>query len=190
MLPTISQIAMALHGVWLIACRKPISEVHFDISKEGFWKSLFAAVLVLPANILITFFSRISLSETDYGLHQALQDLLIYSITWLVYPLLIINGCIFFDKRERALAYLVPYNWASVTLGHILAAVTIASGHASDSSSLMLFLLTIVYAVAIFLFFEVARQGLKISKLAAIGVVTFDFILSIFLMSMLESLKL
>ena len=105
-------------------------------------------------------------------------------------PLLIINGCIFFDKRERALAYLVPYNWASVPLGYILAAVTIASGHASNSSSLMSFLLTIVYAVAIFLFFEVARQGLKISKLAAIGVVTFDFILSIFLMSMLESLKL
>ena len=85
MLPTISQIAMALHGVWLIACRKPISEVHFDISKEGFWNSLFAAVLVLPANILITFFSRISLSETDYGLHQALQDLLIYSITSVSY---------------------------------------------------------------------------------------------------------
>jgi hypothetical protein len=54
----------------------------------------------------------------------------------------------------------------------------------------MSFLLTIVYAAAIFLFFEVARQGLKISKLAAIGVVTFDFILSIFLMSALESLKL
>ena len=103
---------------------------------------------------------------------------------------MIINGCIFFDKRERALAYLVPYNWASVPLGYILAAVTIASGHASNSSSLMSFLLTIVYAVAIFLFFEVARQGLKISKLAAIGVVTFDFILSIFLMPMLESLKL
>ena len=190
MLPTISQIAMALHGVWLIACRKPIPQVHFDLSTEGFWKSLFAAVLVLPANILITFISSISLSETDYGLHQALQDLLIYSITWLVYPLLIINGCIFFDKYERALAYLVPYNWASVPLGYIFAAVTIAGGYASNVSLLMSFLLTIVYAVAIFLFFEVARQGLKISKLAAIGVVTADFILSISLMSVLEGLKL
>ena len=190
MLPTIPQIAMALHGVWLIACRKPTWEVHFDVSTEGFWKSLFAAVLVLPANILITFISSISLSETDYGLHQALQDLLIYSITWLVYPVLIINGCIFFDKYERALTYLVPYNWASVPLGYIVAAVTIVSGYISNTSSLTSFLLTIVYAVAIFLFFEVARQGLKISKLAAIGVVTFDFVLSISLMAMLESLKL
>ena len=190
MLPTTSQIVMALHGVWLIACRKPIPEAHFDVSTRGFWKSLFAAVLVLPANILITFISSISLSETDYGLPQALQDILIYSITWLVYPLLIINGCIFFDKHERALAYLVPYNWASVPLGYILAAVTLAGGYVSNATPLMSFLLTIVYAVAIFLFFEVARQGLKISKLAAIGVVTFDFILSISLMSVLESLKL
>ena len=99
-------------------------------------------------------------------------------------------GAFFFNKYERALAYLVPYNWASVPLGYILAAVTIAGGYASNVSSLMSFLLTIVYAVAIFLFFEVARQGLKISKLAAIGVVTADFILSISLMSVLESLKL
>ena len=100
-----------------------------------------------------------------------------------------INVCIFTDKYERALAYLVPYNWASVPLGYMVAAATVASGHIVNTSPLGPFLLTIVYAAAIFLFFEVARQGLKISKLAAVGVVVFDFIFSIFLMAVLESLK-
>ena len=189
MLPTISQIAMALHGVWLIACRKPISKVHFDVSVEGFWKSLFAAALVLPANMIITYLTVIRLPEVDYDLYRATQDLLIYSVTWLLYPLLVINVCIFLDKYERALVYLVPYNWASVPLGYMFAAATVASGHIFNTSPLGSFLLTIVYAAAIFLFFEVGRQGLKISKLAAVGVVLFDFIYSIFLMSVLESLK-
>ena len=189
MLPTTSQIVMALHGVWLIACRKPVSKVHFDVSVEGFWKSLFAAVLVLPANVIISFLTVIRSPEVDYDLYQATQDLLIYSITWLLYPLFVINVCIFIDKSERALAYLVPYNWASVPLGYMFASATVASGHIFNTSPLGSFLLTIVYAAAIFLFFEVARQGLKISKLAAIGVVVFDFIFSIFLMSVLEGLK-
>ena len=51
------------------------------------------------------------------------------------------------------------------------------------------FLLTAVYAVAICLFFEIARQGLKVSRLNAVGVVVFDFIFSISLMSILGSIK-
>jgi hypothetical protein len=71
----------------------------------------------------------------------------------------------------------------------MFASATVASSHIFNTSPLGPFLLTIVYAAAIFLFFEVARQGLKISKLAAVGVVVFDFIFSIFLMSVLEGLK-
>ena len=43
--------------------------------------------------------------------------------------------------------------------------------------------------VTIFLFFEIARRQLEISRLAAVGVVAFDFLFSIALISALGSIR-
>ena len=50
MLPTPSEILKALYGVYLLARRHPDAPAMFDCSVDGFWRSLFAAVLVLPAH--------------------------------------------------------------------------------------------------------------------------------------------
>ena len=50
-------------------------------------------------------------------------------------------------------------------------------------------LLFVAYVVAIFLFFEIARRRLEISRLAAVGVVAFDFLFSIALISALGSIR-
>ena len=84
---------------------------------------------------------------------------------------------------------LITYNWASVPLGYMFAVATVLNNFLSMVPFLGIFLLTTVYAVAICLFFEIARQGLKVSRLSAIGVVVFDFIFSISLMSVLGSIK-
>ena len=189
MFPTASYAFRALYGVWLIACRRTESVSYFDISVDGFWKSFLAALLVLPANVIITFVGLYAISETNYGIFAALRDLLIYGITWLLYPLLVLNFFAFLGSKDRALAYLIPYNWASVPLGYMFAVATVLNNFLSMVPFLGIFLLTTVYAVAICLFFEIARQGLKVSRLSAIGVVVFDFIFSISLMSILGSIK-
>ena len=184
-----SYVFRALYGVWLIACRRTESASYFDISIDGFWKSFLAAFLVLPANVIIMFVGLYAISENNYGVFAALRDLLIYSITWLLYPLLVINFFAFLGSKDRALGYLIPYNWASVPLGYMFAVATVVNDFLSIVPFLGVFLLTAVYAVAICLFFEIARQGLRVSRLNAVGVVVFDFIFSISLMSILGSIK-
>jgi len=189
MLPTLSEVLKAFYGVWLIACRHPDGETNFDISVCGFWRSFFAGILVLPANILIITVGVFNLPEVNYNAYDAVRDLLIYSITWLMYPVLVINFSTLIGRREKVLNYLVPYNWASVPIGYLFAIVTLLGNSTNVISSISPFIISVVYGIALFLFFEIARQQLKISRWAAVGVVTFDFIFSVSLMSVLGSIK-
>ncbi|MDA1310862.1 MAG: hypothetical protein O2985_14805 [Proteobacteria bacterium] len=126
MLPTFSEILKSLYGVYLLARRHPDAPAMFDCSVDGFWRSLFAAVLVLPAHILITVRTLMAVSPVDYGVEDGVTDLLIYIIAWLAYPALMVPITKVLGRGERVLDYMVPYNWASVPIGYLFGAIALA----------------------------------------------------------------
>jgi hypothetical protein len=71
----------------------------------------------------------------------------------------------------------------------LFAIATLLGNSTNIISSISPFIISVVYGIALFLFFEIARQQLKISRWAAMGVVIFDFIFSVSLMSVLGSIK-
>ena len=166
----VSDVTKAIFGIWLIAKNQPGADKFFDISVEGFWRSFVAAILVLPANIIITALGILAAGEVSYSIIDGLRDLLIYIINWLFYPLIVISACRYLNAHEKALKYIIPYNWASIPAGYFFAFATLV-GRSLEGSSFGAGLLFVAYVVAIFLFFEIARRQLEISRLAAVGVV-------------------
>ena len=114
--------------------------------------------------------------------------ILIYIINWLFYPLIVISACGYLNAHDKALKYIIPYNWASIPAGYFFAFATLV-GRSLEGSSFGAGLLFIAYVVTIFLFFEIARRQLEISRLAAVGVVAFDFLFSIALISALGLIR-
>ena len=81
----VSDVTKAIFGIWLIAKNQPGADKFFDISVEGFWRSFVAAILVLPANIIITALGILAAGDVSYSVIDGLRDLLIYIINWLFY---------------------------------------------------------------------------------------------------------
>ena len=184
----VSDVTKAIFGIWLIAKNQPGADKFFDISVEGFWRSFVAAILVLPANIIITALGILAAGEVSYSVIDGLRDLLIYIINWLFYPLIVISACGYLNAHDKALKYIIPYNWASIPAGYFFAFATLV-GRSLEGSSFGAGLLFVAYVVTIFLFFEIARRQLEISRLAAVGVVAFDFLFSIALISALGLIR-
>ena len=76
----VSDVTKALFGIWLIVKNRAGADKFFDISVEGFWRSFVAAILVLPANIIITALGILAAGEVSYSVIDGLRDLLIYII--------------------------------------------------------------------------------------------------------------
>ena len=183
-----SELTKALFGIWLILKNHPEAENFFNISTAGFWRSFIAAILVLPANVIITAVGISASGEMSYSISDGARDLLIYTINWLFYPLIVIHFCRYLDLEDKALKYIIPYNWASIPTGYLFAFATLIGG-GLGSNHLGAGLLLLAYAFAIFLFFEIARRQLRVSWLAAVGVVVFDFLFSITLISVLGFIR-
>lgn len=188
----VSETINSLYGVWLIGMRRPGAAEYFNISVDGFWRSFVAAALVFPANVIITSVSNFAIGEGSYGIHEGLRDVIIYLITWLFYPLLVIHISEFLGVGERALRYLIPYNWASIPTGYCFAFVSVLGGMEIGSLGVVNFgawAFVLAYIFAIFLFFEIARRQFSISRLAAVGIVALDFIFSISLVSVIGGIR-
>lgn len=189
MLPTLPEILKALFGTYLLARRHPDAPAMFDCSVDGFWRSLFAAVLALPANMLITARTVLDTPDIDYGMQDGIRDLMIYAVVWLAFPLVMVHVSTALGRREKLLDYLVPYNWMSVPVGYLFAVVSLIgfSGILAPGVEAVAFVL--IYGAAVLLFQEVARRQLAVTSAVAFGIVVFDFVFSIVLMNLLESLS-
>ena len=150
----VSEIINALYGVWLIAIRRPGASGFFNISVYGFWRSFAAAALVFPANIIITSVGIFAASDPSYGIYEGLRNVMIYIITWLFYPLLVLHISDFLGAGNRALRYLIPYNWASIPTGYFFAIASVLGGMeigGAVGESLGAWALFLAYIFAIFL---------------------------------------
>jgi hypothetical protein len=186
-LSTFTEILKALYGVYLLARRHPDAPAMFDCSVDGFWRSLFAAVLVLPAHMLITVRTQMTVSPVEYGVDDGIIDLLIYVIAWLAYPALMLPITKVLGRGERIIDYMVPYNWASVPIGYLFGAITLAGMAGLVSPDIEMGLNIGAYASVVLLLAEIARRQLLIGPAMAAGIVVLDLVFSVVVITMLKT---
>ena len=159
----------------------------FDRTVEGFWRSMFAAVLVLPGHAYMTWLALPPETLQAYGYPAAIIDLLIYGIVWLAYPIAMVHWARALDREAYLLDYLVPYNWMSVPIAYLfvggaaLAATGVLPAGAAFAMNVF------VYAAAIFALIRLACSQLRVPRRTGFAIVLFDFVLTVAIVAILQS---
>ncbi len=187
MFPPPSEVVRALFGVVMLLRRHPGAEFMFNRTTAGFWRSLFAVILVLPGHIYMIHQDILTTPAAEYGWHAAITDMLIYAIVWLAYPAAMAQVANALGRDDRLLDYLVPYNWMVVPIAYLFVLATAVTATDMLPSRVEIAIIILVYGVSLYVLFDLARRQLAISSRAAFGIVCFDFILSLTIVTLLRS---
>ncbi len=170
------EVLLSLYGAWRLFLRDSRGIEWLDTSIEGYWKSFFCAVIVLPAYALL-----IALGGEGGGNAGFFRVVTVegigYVIQWTAWPLVMAYLAPAIDRDNNYIRYIVAYNWSAglqVAIYLILLAIKM-SGIVPDG---MLALLGVA-AMAIILSYHwfVLRIGLEVSRVGAISFVAGDFAL-------------
>jgi hypothetical protein len=165
----------------------------FDQSFEGFYRSFFGIVLCAPFYILIILAERRMASDPATAMPELARtalppisttlltvETLTYLASWLTFPLLMIVVVRLIGATARYVPFIVAYNWTSCI---ILGATVIPYALYLTGAISLAGILALYYPIAIYTLiyrWGIARDGLQISSLTAMGIVILDFLLSIF----------
>ncbi|WP_323796959.1 hypothetical protein [Nisaea sp.] len=183
--PGPAEIFRAVYGCWCLALGRPGAIDLFDRSETGFFRSFFAAVLVLPAFVLSDVVHG-SAAWLDGGVLDWVSYALRYAIYWLVFPL---AACIIAEKigvLDRILDLLVPYNWVTLPFGYLFCALTVIGAGEGPVADFAGNLSVFAWVGLLFLMFRWARTLLGVSALMAFGFVLADELFSLLTYLLLE----
>ena len=180
-MPSANDIASGIYGAWRLALRDPGALAYFDRTPAGFWKSFFAALIVLPAYALVVSLG-LEPEEMEAGIFRiAAAHLVAYVIGWSAFPLVVDQICNVMDKRAKFIGFIVAYNWAQVLQMAlylpvaVLTAAEVLPQGATALLNMSAYMLILTYQ------WYVARTVLEVRPLFAVGVVAVDLALSILL---------
>jgi hypothetical protein len=186
--PGVNEILRALYGAYRLARFDTGGMAFFNVTPGGFWKSFFAAVIVLPLYLLLLAVRlRYGVADTTPSRFLAIE-LIAYVIGWVIYPLVMATVTRLIDREPRYIGYVVAYNWASVWQNLFYLPIAILSvagplaGNAGSSLAVAALVVVLVYA------WFVARTALAIPGLFAVPLVGLDVVLGLLLNGFADSL--
>lgn len=171
------EILISLYGAWRLLLRDPRGIEWFDDSIEGYWKSFFCAVVVLPGYALWFAFTVYDV-DFDAGLFRILVvEGIGYVVGWVAWPLLMAHIAAAIDRDKNYIRYIVAYNWSagiSIAIYLIVLALRLTG---FVPIGIMAFLSFIALVVILSYQWYILRVGLEVSPAAAAGLVAGDFVL-------------
>ena len=175
--PPRDEVALALAGTGQVLLGNRQAMRWFNATVEGFWRSFFAGILVLPIYALLLAMDWESMPHHHGGMVTLVSELLVYVVHWTAWPVLMLAVLPIIDRGERFLGYIVAYNWLSVPLTVIYGAVLLL-----NNAELLPGGFSTVFAVLLAVLFAetwLARLALSVGWLFAIGLTALDFALSL-----------
>ncbi len=183
-----NEILRALYGAYRLARFDAGGLTYFDATPGGFWRSFFAAIIVLPLYLLLLAVRLQSgLPEGTPARFLAIE-LIAYVIGWVIYPLVMATVTRVIDRKRHYIRYVVAYNWASVWQNVLYLPVAILSVTGLLAGSVANFIaLAALAAVLVYAWF-VARTALALPGLHAVPLVALDIVLGLLLNGFADSL--
>lgn len=171
------EVLLSLYGAWRLFLRDPRGIEWLDDSIEGFWKSFFCAVVILPGYVLWLLW-REGGPEGPGFIRLFTVEGIAYVIKWVAWPLLMAYIAPAIDRDQNYLRYIVAYNWSSgVQMALLLLVLAIeVSGIAAGG---VLGIVMLIATIVMFVYhWYVVRIGLEVSGFGAGVLVAGDFILA------------
>ena len=174
---TKQEIFEGLYGAWRLLLGDRGAVALFDDSVTGFWKSFFAAILVLPFYLVMTAMGVIEFDSSRSLPAIVLIVLEFYIIAWVLWPLIIGHVLPVLDRCEKFTLYIVAYNWMSaVGAGLFFIAVLVTTLLPIPDGFAALIMVGALLGVLAYHVF-IAHTALSITMGVAIGLTVADFIL-------------
>jgi len=175
------EIIYALYGAYRLCRFDRGGMAFFNVTKEGFWRSFFSAVMVAPIRAIMTL---IELQNTPFPVEASGERIFLieatsYLILVFAYPLATFYMCELLGRQQRYFGYIVAYNWVGVLLAllalpfALLGIDDLVPGEIANFAGLG------VTAVSLVILWYVARTALEIPGVTATALVAIDFVLSI-----------
>jgi hypothetical protein len=176
----------SIHGTWRIARLDPNALAYFNLTIDGFWRSFAALVLVAPFYI--------GFLALSYGHHPGLElptspavsmewyvtvKLAAFAAGWLIFPLVMVAMTRLLDLTPTYVQYIIVWNWSNVLEMVVIlpALIFFLSGALPGQTAAMI--LMAAHVTMLFYGYLVARTGLRCKPVTAIGIVAFNFLLSL-----------
>ncbi len=178
---TPSEVSRGIFGAWILARFNANGITLFDNSVEGFWRSFWAAAIVLPAYaILLT----LRYSGATFGVGSGtvfLVQSIANVVDWMAFPFAMFYVAQMFNRDQWYCRYIAAYNWAAVLQITLMLIISLIAAGGILPPALG------YWATAIVLVFVLAYKGfiahvaLQSTWAGAAAIVFLDFCLSLML---------
>ena len=172
---------LTLQGVRRLSQFDQIGFLFFDASRKGFWRSFGAAMICLPIWGLAEYQQAAHLGHEAALRYLAIQAIA-YIVSWLAYPLLVLQIADYFGVWPNYYRYMVAYNWFQPLLQLLwlpLLLLEFLPG-ASQAPMVGIFWLVLQVVQGAYGWF-MARYGLCVSVSTAAAMAVLDMALALFI---------
>ncbi|MGH6880306.1 hypothetical protein [Hypericibacter sp.] len=113
---TRDEVLHGAYGAWrlLLGDRRGLEWI--DRSPMGAWRSFLLAPLLFPLDLINIGIAAQLFHSTAPWFQIVIVDLVIYAISWAVYPLLMLGLAPMLGREREMLGYIAVTNWCSVIL--------------------------------------------------------------------------
>ena len=166
-----SEIIGSLRGALGLARLDPAGMREFTGTEDAFWRSFFAAILLIPIELGLIMADRAFWPE-ELGAGRLLAvETILYVIGWTAFPLAAIWLTRMVDREQEYFRYIAAYNWSQVVSTGFLVLVRMLFGTGAGGIALI--------ALAAVLFYEgfITRTALNLPVVVAAGFVAVGFLI-------------
>ena len=172
---------LTLQGVRRLSRFDQVGFLFFDASRKGFWRSFAAALVCLPIWVLAEY-QQTSALDHDAALRFLAIQIIAYVVSWLAYPLLVLQIADWFGVWPNYYRYIVAYNWFQPLLQLMwlpLLLLEFLPGKDVGGALGLIWILLQLVQVAYGWF--LARYGLGVTTSTALAMAVLDMVLAMFI---------
>ncbi len=173
------ETSIGIFGAWQLAKYDAQGLRFFDNTVTAFWRSFYAAVIVLPAYVILILLVIGELPVAVGGFAVLVIESIAYVIGWTAFPLAMYYLARTIDRDRFYCRYIAAYNWSAVLriALFLIVAATAASGILPQAPAALINFAAYIAILAYQWF--IARVGLEVSAPGACGIVLLDIVISL-----------
>lgn len=175
---TLREVSSGLYGAWRLAWRDPKAMAWFDRSLAGAIRSFWAAAICYPGFVILLL---MRLPQKDLHSPAIYTILLVesigYVIGWCAYPLAALPFCRWLAPEDRALGFIIAYNWSQVLQTAVLLPIAVVGGLDLAPSYAVAYADFIAYIAILVYEWFIARIALDAGALPATALVLLDIVI-------------
>lgn len=178
---SVREAGIGLFGAWQLAKYDAQGLRFFDNTVIACRRSFYAAVIVLPAYVILVVLVLGEIPVAVGGVSVLVIEGIAYVIGWTAFPLAMYYLTRIIDRDRFYCRYIAAYNWSRVLRISLLFVVTaIAASGVMPAALAGLLRFLVIIAILAYQWF-IARVGLEVSAPGACGIVLLDLVISLML---------